>query len=257
MQVMKPFRLTRFDFDAAEFLADEDVAGMTAAEVGQYVLLLCAAWLGGNDATLPNDPRKLARLARATTGRVAPVVLGKFIPTEGGRLSNLLLSTEWKLACARANVRSEKATKAATKRWSADAPRMPQAVPQAVPDPYSEMPSSSSSSPIPFPTQDQEDDHHHQTDDFRVSLLKEKTAYLAKCTGPDCDQLDFALTVIIDRTTGPVSSPSKFFDKSLGEFFDPSNKRDRELLQQWLSKQPMRRHTAAAASGETLQGRRE
>src|ERR1700676_3672308 len=115
---MKDFKLTRFDFDAADFLASEDVASMTAAEVGQYVLLLCAAWLGGKEATLPNDPRTLARLARATKGRVAPVVIRKFISTGEGRLLNLRLSAEWKAACARAKVLHDKAQKAVTKRWN-------------------------------------------------------------------------------------------------------------------------------------------
>src|SRR5712664_1412161 len=166
---MKPPRLTRFDFDAAEFLASEDVAAMTAAEVGQYVLLLCAAWLGGKDATLPNDPRTLARLARATSGRVSPVVMRKFISTGEGRLLNLRLSEEWKAACARAKVRSEKAQKAATKRWSESAQSMPQALLERCSDRAPEMPSSSS--PIPYPNPD---DENHQSDDFRASLLKEK-----------------------------------------------------------------------------------
>jgi uncharacterized protein YdaU (DUF1376 family) len=233
---MKPLRLTRFDFDAAEFLADEDVAGMTAAEVGQFILLECAAWLGGKDATLPNDQRTLARLARATSGRVSPVVMRKFISTAEGRLSNPELSEEWKAACARAKVRHEKAQKAATKRWNSPAASMPQASLAACSDDAPEIPSSSS--PIPFPNQD---DENHQSDDFRTSLLKEKTAFLAQCEG-DTSQIDYALNEIISRASGPVSSPFKFFTKALENFFDPSNQRDRELLQQWRSRQPMRGH---------------
>ncbi len=238
---MKPFRLTRFDFDAADFLASEDVAAMTAAEVGQYVLLLCAAWLGGKDATLPNDHRTLARLARATTGRVSPVVMRKFISTGRGRLGNLRLSAEWKAACARAQVRSEKAGKAAAKRWNNDAQSMPQALPAAGSEQRSEMPSSSS--PIPFPNPE---DENHQSDDWRASLLEAKTRYLAKCSG-DISQIDFALTEIIGRTAGPVSSPFKFFEKALEKFFAESNQRDRELLQQWLARRPSRDREAAVA----------
>jgi uncharacterized protein YdaU (DUF1376 family) len=225
---MKPFRLTRFDFDAADFLASEDVAAMTAAEVGQYVLLLCAAWLGGKDATLPNDPRTLARLARATNGRVAPVVIRKFISTAEGRLSNPRLSEEWKAACARAKVRSEKAQKAAKKSWSGDARSRRQALLAQRSGPAPEMPSSSS--PIPFPNPEGE---NHQSDDFRTSLFEAKTAYLAQCEG-DVTQVDLALTEIINRTTGPVSSPFPYFAKALDRFFDPANQRDRELLQQSL-----------------------
>jgi uncharacterized protein YdaU (DUF1376 family) len=246
---MNPPRLTRFDFDAADFLASEDVAAMTAAEVGHYVLLLCAAWLGGKDATLPNDPRTLARLARATNGRVPPVVMRKFISTGEGRLSNPRLSAEWKAACARAKVRHEKAQKAATKRWNADAPSMPQAVLETCSVAAPEMPSSSS--PIPYPDPD---DKNHQSDDFRTSLLEAKTAYLARCEG-NTASIDFALTEIINRTPGPVSSPFKFFDKALEKFFDPSNQRDREVLQQWLARQSLR-GSAADASDEALLDRR-
>jgi uncharacterized protein YdaU (DUF1376 family) len=245
---MSPFRLTRFDFDAAEFLADEDVAAMTAAEVGQFILLKCSAWLGGKDATLPNDQRTLARFARATNGRVAPVVMRKFNSTAEGRLSNPELSEEWKAACARAKVRHEKAQKAATTSWSEAARSKRQASLAACSERAPEMPSSSS--PIPFPNQD---DENHQSDDFRASLLREKTAFLAQCEG-NVAPIDYALTEIINRTSGPVSSPFKFFEKALENFFDPSNQRDGEMLQQWLSRQQLR-DSAAAESGETLPAR--
>ena len=246
---MKPVRLTRFDFDAAEFLADEDVAAMTAAEVGQFILLKCAAWLGGKDATLPNDQRTLARFARATSGRVAPVVMRKFLSTAEGRLSNPELSEEWKAASARAKGRHEKAQKAATKRWNSSAPSMPQASLAACSDDAPEMPSSSSPIPSPDP-----DDKNHQSDDFRTSLLEAKTAYLARCEG-DTAAFDFALTEIINRTPGPVSSPFKFFEKALAKFFDPSNQRDGEMLQQWLHRQPLR-DSAPGALEETSPDRR-
>jgi uncharacterized protein YdaU (DUF1376 family) len=228
---MSPFRLTRFDFDAAAFLASEDVAAMTAAEVGQLVLLFCAAWLGGKDATLSNDPRTLARLARATTGRVSPVVMRKFISTAEGRLFNPRLLEEWKAACARAQVRHQKAQKAATKRWNVSAPSMPQASTETCPEHRPAMPSSSS--PIPFPNPEEE---NHQSDDYRASLFEAKTAFLARCEGDVAQiaQIDYALTEIINRTSGPVSSPFKFFGKALENFFDPSNQRDRENLQQQM-----------------------
>jgi uncharacterized protein YdaU (DUF1376 family) len=247
LTTMKHFRLTRFDLDAADFLASEDVAAMTAAEVGQYFLLLCAAWLGGKDATLPNNPRTLARIARATNGRVAPVVMRKFISTGQGRLSNPRLSAEWKAACARAQVRHDKAQKAATKRWSEPTPSMPQALPAACSEPAPEMPSSSS--PIPFPNPEDDD---HQNDDYRTALFNEKTSYLARCDG-DVALIDYALTEIINRTTGPVSSPPAFFEKALANFFDEANQRDRELLQQFMRKRPMRDGAVASA---TLPSRR-
>jgi|HubBroStandDraft_2_1064218.scaffolds.fasta_scaffold117686_2 hypothetical protein len=52
-------RLTKVDFDVADFLESEDDAVMTCAEIGQLVLLLAHAWLGGKDATLPGDPIRL------------------------------------------------------------------------------------------------------------------------------------------------------------------------------------------------------
>jgi uncharacterized protein YdaU (DUF1376 family) len=120
-----PLRITRFDFDVADFLASEDVAAMTAAEVGQYILLLCAAWIGGKDATLPNEPRTLAKLARAPR-EVSAKVMRKFCPTSDNRLHNPRLTLEWKAACARAEVRREKARNAAQIGWSRRAQSMPE-----------------------------------------------------------------------------------------------------------------------------------
>jgi len=122
-----PIRLTRFDFDAADFLSSPDVASMTATEVGQYVLLLAAAWLGGKNCCLPNDPRVLAKLARAPRG-VSPRVRGKFksCPGKTQLIYNPRLSREWDAAQQRAQVRQQKAQKAAQKRWN----EMPGACPK-------------------------------------------------------------------------------------------------------------------------------
>jgi len=155
MSEFHKLRLTRFDFDAADFLESEDVATMTCSEVGQYVLLLLHAWIGGKDATLPADPKALARFARAPRG-VSPRVLRKFQTTSDGRLHNSRLTAEWNAACVRAGRRHEKAQNAAEKRWGDRAPSNPQAcsengssMPQAMADQYSEMPPSPS--PIPSP----------------------------------------------------------------------------------------------------------
>jgi uncharacterized protein YdaU (DUF1376 family) len=228
---MTTFRLTRFDFDAGDFLASEDVAAMTASEVGQYVLLLCHAWLGGKDATLSNDPKILARLARATSGRVSPKVMGKFISTAGGRLENLRLTEEWKAACARAQVRRDKAVKAAKCSWTDTARSRRQAVPDKCSAHCSEMPSSSIPIPSPYPG-----DENHHDDDWRNQLFRAKERYLAKCAG-DTSQIDFALTRIIERAAGPVSAPERFFEIALARFFDPGNQQDRELLQQFVVRQ--------------------
>jgi uncharacterized protein YdaU (DUF1376 family) len=119
-------RLTRFDFDAADFLSSPDVASMTATEIGQYVLLLCAAWLSGKDATLPNDPKVLAKLARAPRG-VSPKVFAKFKACSGDTnlIYNSRLSQEWDAALDRAQRRHEKAQKAAEIMWHRRAQSMP------------------------------------------------------------------------------------------------------------------------------------
>lgn len=150
-------RLTRFDFDAADFLASEDVAAMTAREVGQYVLLLAHAWVGGKDCTLPNDPKVLAKLARAPRG-VSKRVMSKFANTVGHRLHNPRLTKEWKDALVRAQRRHEKAQNAANNRWDRNAPSMPQAssehgasISASMLERCLEMPPSPS--PIPSPTE--------------------------------------------------------------------------------------------------------
>jgi len=51
-----------FQFYPADFLADANVAGMTCAQVGAYIRLLCHCWLEGS---LPDDDRVLAKLSGA------------------------------------------------------------------------------------------------------------------------------------------------------------------------------------------------
>jgi uncharacterized protein YdaU (DUF1376 family) len=113
-------KLTRFDFDALDFLGG--VAAMTAEEVGQYVLLLVQAWIAGRDCTLPDDPAGLARIARAACGEVSRRVLEKFDKTPEGRVVNHRLLQEWQAAKAR----SEVAQARAEKRWRGDAQAMPE-----------------------------------------------------------------------------------------------------------------------------------
>jgi hypothetical protein len=49
-----------------DFMSSPDVQIMTAEECGSYFFLLQHAWLGGENATLPNDPDRLAKLARVS-----------------------------------------------------------------------------------------------------------------------------------------------------------------------------------------------
>jgi uncharacterized protein YdaU (DUF1376 family) len=112
--------LTRFDFHAMRFMHSEDVRTMSAEEVGQYVLLLCEAWLTGKDASLPEDKKSLAVLARTNT--VSPKVMKKFELVEtpwGNRFRNETLYAEWQ----RAQERSDNGKKAVTERWDRERER--------------------------------------------------------------------------------------------------------------------------------------
>lgn len=111
--------LTRFDFNAKNFLTSETVRRMSDAEVGQYVLLLAEAWLCGRDTTLPDDMPFLARLAH--TDKISDRVLEKFPLVEtnhGLRRRNEVLYGEW----VEAQRRSEAGREKAEKRWGVDKP---------------------------------------------------------------------------------------------------------------------------------------
>jgi uncharacterized protein YdaU (DUF1376 family) len=96
--------LTRFDFHVTRFLYSEDVQLMSAEEVGQYILLICHAWMAGKNASLPNNPSLLAKYARSE--KVSPLVMSKWEESDG-RLYNRGLSREWKEANTRCLVASE------------------------------------------------------------------------------------------------------------------------------------------------------
>ena len=94
--------LTRFDFHAKKFYFSDNVRIMTAEEVGQYILLLVESWLGGKDASLPDNPVMLARMARVDS--VSDQVLSMFpvVETEhGSRRRNETLYGEWLEALGR------------------------------------------------------------------------------------------------------------------------------------------------------------
>jgi uncharacterized protein YdaU (DUF1376 family) len=97
-----------------DFMSSPDVELMSAEEIGCYFLLLQRAWLSGESCTLPNDPARLARLARVD--KVSEIVLSKFSVDKDGRLFNWRLSQEWKDALKRTKD-SRNANKA---RWEAE-----------------------------------------------------------------------------------------------------------------------------------------
>lgn len=85
--------LTKFDFYPMRFIYSETVQQMTCEEVGQYLLLLIHAWLGGKAASLPNNPILLAKFARCE--KVSDLVMSKWGLKDDGRLYNDVLSDEW------------------------------------------------------------------------------------------------------------------------------------------------------------------
>lgn len=96
--------LTRFDFHAKKFWFSEDVQIMSAEEIGQYLILMIVAWLGGKDATLPESPDALARMCGHGVQSISDAVLAKFpvVETEhGNRRRNETLFSEWTAAIKR------------------------------------------------------------------------------------------------------------------------------------------------------------
>jgi len=110
--------LTRFDFHAMRFMESEWVQRMTAAQVGQYLLLMCKAWLGGKDTTLPDDLQLLASWARVH--KVDDIVLDRFpvVDTKWGkRRQNQALFLEWKATISRSTDASENGRRGAESKW--------------------------------------------------------------------------------------------------------------------------------------------
>jgi uncharacterized protein YdaU (DUF1376 family) len=104
-----PVELTRFDFHVVRFFESNDVESMTDREIGQYVLLLCKSFLSGKAASLPDDPKYLAKWARCR--KVSPKVMAKFplVDTEWGpRRRNETMYGEWLVAMERSASASER-----------------------------------------------------------------------------------------------------------------------------------------------------
>jgi hypothetical protein len=109
--------LTKFDFYAMRFAHSEVVKSMSAAEVGQYILLLCESWLTGKDASLPDDDSFLATAAK---GRVTDRVLIQFPVVDtpwGARRRNQVLYAEWLATVSRSESASVRGIKGNEARW--------------------------------------------------------------------------------------------------------------------------------------------
>jgi uncharacterized protein YdaU (DUF1376 family) len=110
--------LTRFDFHALRFTKSLSIMAMSNEEIGQYILLLCEAWLGGRNTTLPNDPEILARLARCK--KVSDKVLTMFPVVEEGIRRNETLFGEWMATTERLGTASAAGRKGNDIRWAAN-----------------------------------------------------------------------------------------------------------------------------------------
>jgi len=108
---------TRFDFHAKRFYFSDNVRIMSAEEVGQYILLMVEAWMGGKDASLPDNPKMLARMARVDVVSESVLAMFPVVETEHGpRRRNKTLYEEWDAALKR----SKQAKKNVDARWGND-----------------------------------------------------------------------------------------------------------------------------------------
>jgi len=128
-------RLDWMKFNVYDFAHSEDVQMMTAEEVGQYVLLLIAAWTLGKECTIPNEPRFLDRTAR---GPVSAAVLARF-KEKDGRLFNEAQVEVWHEGKANWTVASEAGKRGNEKRWAKTSPEpaapiAPRSQPESGPD---------------------------------------------------------------------------------------------------------------------------
>jgi uncharacterized protein YdaU (DUF1376 family) len=88
-----------------DYLAD--TLDLTCEEHGAYLLLLMTMWR--HDAKLPNDPKKLARIARLSARKWEDVwaSISRFFAVEGDSIVNQRLSKEYKKAEAKSELRAD------------------------------------------------------------------------------------------------------------------------------------------------------
>lgn len=83
-----------FQFYPKDFLSDEKQLSMSLAEAGAYIRLISVCWL---DGSLPNEPKRLARLCGATSRQIAemwPAIGRCFQVAQDGRLIHPRLEIE-------------------------------------------------------------------------------------------------------------------------------------------------------------------
>lgn len=92
-------------FYVGDYLAD--TTDLTCEEHGAYLLILMTMWRHG--ATLPNDPKKLARIARLSPRKWASVwsEIERFFVVDGDTVSNARLTKEYKKARVKSDLRAQ------------------------------------------------------------------------------------------------------------------------------------------------------
>ena len=91
-------------FYVGDYLAD--TLDLTTEQHGAYLLILMTMWQ--HDAKLPNDPVKLARIARMTPAKFRPVwdEISRFFVVEGDKITNPRLTKERKKAAEKSSKRA-------------------------------------------------------------------------------------------------------------------------------------------------------
>lgn len=170
-----------------DYLAD--TTHLTCTEHGAYILLLMAMWRGGG--SLPDDPSKLARFARCTTGqwaRMSATILD-FFEQEDGRIVQRRLAremTKHSVAVERQRQLSSNGGKAkALKTNKPDLPHGTFSECQPEPEPEPELEKKVVSKPKGFSPQFAQFWSAYPN---KVGKVKAEAAYtkaLARASGPD------------------------------------------------------------------------
>jgi len=117
-----------FSFYPKDFVSSPKVQAMTPAEIGSYVLLLCAAWVGDPQGYLPEDDELLRRIARMSPDewRVArPLIMACFERDGDGLVYNKRLLRERRRQETHSAVQRENGKRGAAKRWHKDDQKWP------------------------------------------------------------------------------------------------------------------------------------
>lgn len=116
-----------FSFYPKDFVSSPKVAAMTTQEVGAYVLLLCAAWVGDPQGHLPDDDELLRRIARMTADEwraSKALLMSCFEPDGHGRLYNKRLLRERMRQETHSAAQRENGKRGAASRWRGHSQKM-------------------------------------------------------------------------------------------------------------------------------------